>query len=121
MSLERADRDLCALAYRVGTGGDKGRVPNHADVWCCRQRRQRDTLPVNRDDAREILEIAQIDPTLYSLEGERHEALSLVPWGQSWQVFLSERGVRYEERTFDTEDAACIDFLKRLLALSRRR
>jgi hypothetical protein len=76
---------------------------------------------VNRDDVRDIVTIAQVDPTRYSLEGERHEAISLVPWGQSWQVFSSERGVRYEERTFDTEDAACVEFLKRLFALVRAR
>jgi hypothetical protein len=76
---------------------------------------------VNSADVKEIVALAQIDPGLYSFDGERHEALSLVPWGQSWQVFLSDRGARYEERSFDDEDAACVHFLKRLFALARAR
>jgi hypothetical protein len=68
-------------------------------------------------DVEEILRLAQVDPTYYSLVGDRHEALCLVPWGQVWLVFLSERGERCEEREFATEDEACIYFLKRLFSL----
>jgi hypothetical protein len=71
-------------------------------------------------DAQEIAVAARIDPTSYSFESERHEALCLLAHGQSWQVFLSERGQRYEERTFGNEDEACVYFLKRLFELSRR-
>jgi hypothetical protein len=41
-------------------------------------------------------------------------------FGQTWHVFLSERGQRHEERTFESEDAACVYFLKRNLQLTRR-
>jgi hypothetical protein len=71
-------------------------------------------------DVQEIAVAAQIDPTLYSFESERHEALCILAQGQSWHVFLSERGVRHEERTFGDEDEACVYFLKRLFQLSRR-
>jgi hypothetical protein len=71
------------------------------------------------DDVREILQAARVDPTYYSLDGERHEALCLLAAGQTWRVFLSERGQRYEERFFDTEDEACTYFLKRLFRLWR--
>lgn len=53
---------------------------------------------------RDIIKAAQIDPTLYSFEGERHESLCLLAFGQSWKVFISERGQRHEERSFTAED-----------------
>ena len=70
-------------------------------------------------DVREILLAAQVPPTVYSLDGDRHEALCLLPIGQAWHVFLSERGGRHEERTFATEDDACVYFLRRAFQLSR--
>ena len=72
-------------------------------------------------DVREIVESAGIDPTYYSLDGERHEALCLLAAGQTWQVFLSERGQRHEWRSFGSEDEACTYFLKRLVRLWRPR
>lgn len=72
-------------------------------------------------DIREIVESARVDPRYYSFEGERHEALCLLAEGQTWHVFLSERGQRHEERTFATEDEACTYFLKRLFKLWRPR
>lgn len=66
------------------------------------------------DDVREIVAAARVDPTSYSFDGDRHEALCLFAVGQVWHVFLSERGDRYEEREFPTEDEACTYFLKRL-------
>lgn len=72
-------------------------------------------------DVREIVESARVDPTSYSFDGERHEALCLLAAGQTWQVFLSERGQRHEERSFASEDEACTYFLKRLFRLWRPR
>jgi hypothetical protein len=72
------------------------------------------------EDVKEIVEQAQIDPTYYSFDSERHESLCLLPFGKSWKVFLSERGQRYEERTFESEDEACTYFLKRLFQLAPR-
>ena len=73
------------------------------------------------DDVREIVHAARVDPTYYSFEGDRHEALCLRPSGQEWVVFLSERGERFEEQRFSTEDEACVYFLKRLFRLWRPR
>lgn len=53
----------------------------------------------------------------YSLGAERHEALCLLLEGSRWKVFLSERGVRYEERIFPREYDACEYFLVRVLQL----
>jgi len=56
---------------------------------------------------------------LYSFESERHESLCLLAFGQTWKVFISERGARVEEQDFDSEDAACVYFLKRIFQLAR--
>jgi len=72
-------------------------------------------------DVRDIVEAARVDPAYYSFDAERHEALCLLAAGQVWQVFLSERGQRYEEQTFATEDEACTYFLRRLFRLWRPR
>ena len=68
-------------------------------------------------DAEEIVEAARVDPTYYSFDGDRHEALCIVAVGQQWRVFISERGSRCEEHTFTNEDEACVWFLKRLFQL----
>ena len=72
-------------------------------------------------DARDIVEAARVDPTYYSFDGDRHDALCIIDAGGEWRVFLSERGSRHEERTFGTEDEACVWFLRRLFTLWRPR
>jgi hypothetical protein len=74
---------------------------------------------VRTADLAEILALAEVDPTIYEILGVRHEALCIVPEGQDWRVFLYERGNRHEERSFATEDEACLWFLKRVLTFSR--
>ncbi len=75
---------------------------------------------MNVDDLGELLCRAHVDPTYYLLFGGSDEGLCILPEGQTWRVFISERGQRLEEMSFDTEDAACVYFLKRLLELRRR-
>lgn len=77
-------------------------------------------MPVKTTDLAEILQLAPVDPTIYEICGSRHEALCILPEGQTWKVFLYERGARHEERAFDNEDDACIWFLKRILVFDRR-
>jgi hypothetical protein len=48
---------------------------------------------------------------------ESHEPLCLLAFGQEWNVLISERGQRMEERTFSSEDDACVYFLKRIFQL----
>ena len=80
------------------------------------------TPAMTADDLAEILHLAEVEPTYYHLLGPTaDEGLCLVHFGQEWRVFLSERGGRYEERDFATEDQACTYFLKRILQLSRPR
>jgi hypothetical protein len=68
-------------------------------------------------DLREIVRAARIDTRLYSFEAESHESLCLLAFGQEWNVFISERGQRMEERTYSSEDDAFVYFLKRIFQL----
>ena len=76
---------------------------------------------MNIEEATEIVRAARVDPSYYSFDGERHEALCIVREGAAWKVFLSERGSRYEEATFADEDSACVWFIKRLFQLWKAR
>ena len=76
-------------------------------------------MQVKAADAQAIAEAARVDPRMYSFDSERHDALCLLAFGQTWKVFVSERGSRDEERSFDSEDAACVYFLRRLFELTR--
>jgi len=73
---------------------------------------------MTRDEMVEILALAQVDPMRYSVGGDQHESLCLTSEKAAFHVFLSERGSRYEEKVFVTEDAACVYFLKRLFRLA---
>jgi hypothetical protein len=75
---------------------------------------------VRKDDVAEILTRAKVDPTYYSLHGGSKEALTILQEGPIWKVFIQERGDRYEERTFELEDDACVYFLKRIFELWQR-
>lgn len=68
-------------------------------------------------DVFEIVREARVDPTYFSIGDERHEALCLLQEGGRWRVFLSERGRRHEEHDFESEDAACVYFLRRIFEL----
>ena len=69
-------------------------------------------------DLIEILDTLGVDPRSYHLFGPTaDEGLCLLPEGQDWHVFFSERGQRYDERTFATEDEACVHLLKWILRL----
>lgn len=75
---------------------------------------------VKASDAREIVELAQVDPSLYSFEGNKDEAVCLLAWGQVWQVFIGSRGSRIEEQHFHSEDEACVYFLKQVFLFHGR-
>lgn len=72
-------------------------------------------------DVTKILQEARVDPMYYNIGEERHESLCLTEESNGWHVFLSERGVRYEERRFTVEDEACVYFLERVFQLWRPR
>ena len=72
-------------------------------------------------DAKDIVEAARVDPTYYSFDGESARSPCIVTSGTEWRVFLNERGSRYEERTFASEDDARVWFLKRSFQLWQAR
>jgi hypothetical protein len=77
-------------------------------------------VEVTVDDLDEVLRAAEVDPSAYHLYGSSDEGLCILPEGQAWKVFMSERGSRSDDRTFNTEDEACVYFLKRIFQLWHR-
>lgn len=67
-------------------------------------------------DKAELARVLQEDgyrPTAYSLDGGlRDDTLCLDEVHGKWVVYYSERGQRWNEREFSSEDAACQYFLK---------
>jgi hypothetical protein len=71
---------------------------------------------MNRCDLQRCAEAEGIRETAYSLEGGLPpEMYVLALEGGGWSVYYSERGLRVDERHFDTEDEACSDLLLRLV------
>ncbi|MEZ5217701.1 MAG: hypothetical protein R2715_14225 [Ilumatobacteraceae bacterium] len=67
-------------------------------------------------DLEEILRIAQVNPLIYCVNGTREEAICLLPkgFGGEWVIFIQERGRRFDEKVFSSEDEACVAFLKKV-------
>lgn len=65
----------------------------------------------------DLLEAEGVDAAAYRVDGTSEDeclVLEVAPGG--WAVYYAERGLRTEERQFDTEDEACRFMLDRLLA-----
>jgi len=71
-------------------------------------------------DAEELLRTAKVDPTTYYIGGSRDSRFCLVHEGPQWAVFTGERGGRFEEARYESEDDACVDFLRRVLKYNAR-
>lgn len=66
-------------------------------------------------ELRELLTRKAVPAGAYRLEdGGAGEAYILDREGREWVVYYSERGLRTEERRFQSEDEACADILDRL-------
>ena len=77
-------RHICSFTPTVGSG-----YPGQQrDI-------QGDRMTVN--DVRDIVEAAETDPSLHSFESEHHASLHLLTCGQTWRVFISERGQLHEK------------------------
>jgi hypothetical protein len=66
---------------------------------------------VTRRELIEQLETLKVNPRNYSLEGPRDEALCLDASVGGWRVFYFERGIKRDERFFESEAAAYDHFL----------
>ncbi len=71
---------------------------------------------MNREELRRILNAENISLTTYSLDGKYcEECLRLEKVVDGWVVSYSERGLRTNERHFDSEEDACRYMSDRLL------
>lgn len=73
---------------------------------------------LNREDLRALLASERVDPDAYSLSGGLREdryCLEQLPSGR-WATYFAERGMRSDEREFDSEAAACEALAARILA-----
>lgn len=70
---------------------------------------------MDRAELRNTLDQEGIRPDAYSLEGGLYEDRLCIDevYGQ-WLVYYVERGKRWDERTFSTEDEACRHLLELL-------
>lgn len=70
---------------------------------------------MNRTELREMLTADGIRPDAYSLDGGLYEdRLCIEENYGTWEVYYVERGKRWNQRRFDTEDDACRYLLKLL-------
>lgn len=70
---------------------------------------------MNRDDLAAALVQRRVPADAYSIEVERDETYCMIPTGDVFDVFYSERGHRNAVRAHASEDSACRDLLDRLL------
>lgn len=71
---------------------------------------------MDRDELRRILDSEGVRADAYSLQGGLEEdRLCLDEVHGSWIVYYVERGKRWNERSFETEDVACKYLLRLLL------
>jgi hypothetical protein len=70
---------------------------------------------VNRAELRQILDQEAFDPASYSLDdGLADDTFCLGRRHKKWVVYYSEKGSRWNEHRFETEQDACQYFLARM-------
>ncbi|MCB5282010.1 hypothetical protein QK292_05315 [Arthrobacter sp. AL08] len=68
---------------------------------------------MNRSELKTVLESEGYKTNAYELEGGTpDDTYCLEDRGHEWAVYYSERGCRFEEQIFFTENDACKDFLR---------
>jgi len=76
---------------------------------------------VRTADLPAIMATAHIDDTQYGIERDVPDGLCIRSSGQGWRVYLLDRGQHTEERSFSSENDACVYFLLRALELFVRK
>jgi len=75
---------------------------------------------MKKEELRQILEHEGFDPRIYSLDGGMpNDKLCLAQESGRWCVYYTERGVRFDEHWFGSEDEACERMLADLRALPK--
>lgn len=75
---------------------------------------------MNKNELKQILQSEGFAPRLYSLNGGMaNDTLCLAQEDGRWCVYYTERGARFDEQWFDSEDEACEYALSRLRSLRK--
>jgi succinylglutamic semialdehyde dehydrogenase len=73
---------------------------------------------MNKAELKQLLDAEAFDPKVYSLDGGLpNDRLCLSAEDGNWHVYYSERGSRFDEQCYSSEDEACRDLLGRLRQL----
>ena len=73
---------------------------------------------MNKTKLKQLLDAEKFDPKVYSLDGGLpNDRLCFSAEAGKWCVYYSERGSRFDEKCFASEDEACDDLLQRLREL----
>lgn len=70
------------------------------------------------NELKQILQNERFDPRSYSLDGgTANDTLCISQENGRWCYYYTERGERFDEQWFDSEDEACNHLLSRLRSL----
>jgi hypothetical protein len=73
---------------------------------------------MNKNELQNLLNKEGFNPRTYSLDGGLpNDKLCLSAEDGRWCVYYTEKGVRFDEQWFDSEDKACEQFLQELRSL----
>ncbi len=73
---------------------------------------------MKRIELEQLLKNEKFNPNVYSLDGGLpNDRLCLSVGAGKWCVYYSERGSRFDELYFNSEDEACEELLRRLQEL----
>jgi hypothetical protein len=76
---------------------------------------------VKVDDLKEIMGTIHVDAAKYGINRDVPDGLCIRSKGEQWRVYRLHGEVRTEERTFASENDACVYFLLRVLQLFVRK
>jgi hypothetical protein len=73
---------------------------------------------MNKAELKQVLDAERFNPKVYDLDGGLpNDRLCLSAEAGKWCVYYSERGSRFDEQCYASEDEACKDLLGRLREL----
>ena len=64
-----------------------------------------------------MFELAGIDRTWYAIESKwpNNSNYGIERWGSEWILYFTERGEKYTQEYFPTEDAACAELYRKVV------
>ena len=61
-----------------------------------------------------VLDSNHIDRSMYSLNGYADERVCLEKFGDGWDVYIGERGIKYDLKHYSSFNTACIRLIEEL-------